>query len=247
LRDGIEYPSRRFRIDDILDILSTRGQFQIRGSTAASHERLGLTEEAANSITVRAGTSTLLDLLLGDADASGREINMRRRGSDEVRSGVDRLSVYVNSHVTAWFDLSLFPDLDMTSADLVQSLVIYPLHAHSEDEDENEHEAPVALMRSGSGWIISGVENPDVSRADFYIRSVLDSTGIDFRYGESFIAEGGVVMELGDGRRVTLTVGPFAEGTNHRIAELEGYPFQFLLSDAVIARIFRPASFFERQ
>ncbi|MDR1099207.1 MAG: hypothetical protein LBL28_01875, partial [Treponema sp.] len=48
--EGNEYPARQFRVDDFLGILTRRAAYPVRASTAAAHEGLGLTEDAAARI-----------------------------------------------------------------------------------------------------------------------------------------------------------------------------------------------------
>ncbi|MDR2536885.1 MAG: hypothetical protein LBC46_01140, partial [Treponema sp.] len=61
-RDGIDYPAKQLRIEDLLHVLSSKAPYLLRGSS--SHERFGLTEDSADRIVVQGGLSEtpLLDL-----------------------------------------------------------------------------------------------------------------------------------------------------------------------------------------
>jgi hypothetical protein len=203
--EGAEYPAKNARIDDFLDLLAARGAYPVR--SAADRERIGLSEENASRITVRGGAGLpLLDLLVGNMDISGREVYLRRADSNEIRSGEDRLSAYIFSGRTGWYDLAFIPEADAKSPE-VQRITIYP---PMPDDRPGE---PRVFAREEGGWIISGVKDPDRSAAENYVRIVLGSGGEDFIGGEIEIAfdSGKLIVELGTGRIYTIRFGPSGE------------------------------------
>jgi hypothetical protein len=155
--EGREYPARQSRIEDLLEDLSRRDTYSPRSVSPSSHGRFGLAGDAAGRITLGGGAGLpLLDLLVGENDAGGG-VYLRRAGNNEVRSGEDRFSSYVNSQRKSWYDLRLFPDDggDRITADLVQRIVVSPPAAgnsvegnppegDAERRDAAEGEAPAS-------------------------------------------------------------------------------------------------------
>ncbi|MDR0568725.1 MAG: DUF4340 domain-containing protein [Spirochaetaceae bacterium] len=240
-RNNAEYPAKQLRIGDVLRILTAKGQYPIRGTSGASLERFGLTEETGSRILVRGGGSSypLLDLLIGKADSTGREMYLRRNGENEVRSGEDTLSSYVDGSLTAWLDLRLFPE-DLQAGE-VQRVTAYAPPA------ENETAPPaLVLARQDGGWTVTGVLNPDAQKAESYVRALLEAEGEDFIDGESlFPSEGSgkILLELGNGRTITVKTG-ISGAQNRRTAEVEGVPFRYALAEWTATRLFRDAAYF---
>ena len=250
LIEEAEFPAKGARVEDLLRILSSRGAYAVRGSAASSHERLGLAEGNSARIAVTGGAGLpLLDLLIGGRDAAGQEVYLRKNGRNEVRSGEDTLSAYINGAETAWYNLRLFSSPENTDA--VQRLTVYPLPAEPAEEEGAVSEGPLVFTRNGGGWSIAGLddESVDSPRVDTYIRGILDAEGENFVPGldaasAAFINEGRLVLELGNGTSLTITVGTLPE--NKRGATASGSPYVYTLADWTLTRLFRERAYFVR-
>jgi hypothetical protein len=214
---------------------------------------LGLAENSAARIVVKGGVGLpLLDLLIGGRDAAGQEVYLRKNGRNEVRSGEDTLSAYINGAETAWYNLRLFSGssspLDIA---LVQRLTVYPLPPEEGGvSEEPEGGAPLVITRNGNGWSIAGLddESVDSQRVDTYVRGILDAEGENFVPGLSAASaafnDGRIVLELGNGASLTINVGTLPE--TKRGATASGSPYVYTLADWTITRLFRERSYFAK-
>jgi hypothetical protein len=246
--NGAEYPARQLRVDDFLGVLSKRAAYPVRASTAAAQERLGLTGEAASRIVLSAASGPpLLDLLVGQADQTGREVYLRTAGQNEIRSGEDLFSGYISSARTSWYNLRLFPESESGALDVdaVQRLTIYP------PAGENGPADPRIFSRSGNNWTITGIDtaDPDNTKVDSYIRGILNTEGDDFSESltpaDPVFDEARLVLELGDGSIHTLRLGE-ADESNRRPAAVSGSPYVYSLAGWAVDRLFREGGYFEK-
>jgi hypothetical protein len=258
-RDDGDYPAKPERIEDFLRILSTKGSYPVRGTETASHERLGLTEDTASRILIQGGTTgySLLDLLVGNRDPTGREVYLRNQDRPEVRSGNDTFSGYISGSRSSWYNLRLFPDTENPGlgVESVQRITVDPLLPEAttgEQEESSVPEPSFSLSRSGEGWIIAGasVNELDNQRVESYIRSILEAEGEDFIPTSEAITEDGfiqgrIVLELGNGLSRSIRIGPGLEA-NQRSAVVSDTPFVYALAEWTVNRIFRAASYFEK-
>jgi hypothetical protein len=241
-----EFPAKNARVEDLFRILAARDAYPVRGSDPASHERLGLSENRAARILVKGGAGLpLLDLLVGDSDAAGREVYMRRNGQNEIRSGEDRLSAYINGAETSWYRLGLFSELPSPpDAAQVQRITVNP----PPSEEGSETLEPLVIARSGSGWSIEGVddETVDAQRVDSYLRGILDAEGDNFMPGLSAatagFAEGRILLELGNGSSLGINTGSLQE--DRKAATASGSPYVYILADWTVNMLFREKSYF---
>jgi hypothetical protein len=236
--NGKLYPARRARIEDFIGIFTKRSFWPVRSSAASSHERFGLDGETSRRVTIHGENSILLDLLLGDIDNTGREIYIRKAGHNEVRSGDAGISSYTGAAGNSWYNLRLLSgskdgNLDITG---VQRLTVY-----------NEGET-LTFSRSNKNWIVSGVENPDFSAIESYIRTVLNIEGdnfVDSGYTNvPFLSR--IVFEFGDGRVVTVSISDQDE-ENSRFAKVSTSEYIYSIPSWTAARIFRDTADFEKQ
>ncbi|MDR2135809.1 MAG: DUF4340 domain-containing protein [Treponema sp.] len=267
LRGGLEYPAREARVADLLDLLSRRGAFPLRSASPASHALFGLSESAASRITLRGGAGLpLLDLLVGRADAGGGSLYMRKADGGEVRSGDGGLSAYIDNEARSWYDLRLFPETEALTADSVQRLTVIP--PVSAGGPASDIPARMVISRAGNAWRVGAgdrsLEPGDIekSRVDSYINGIFGITGDDFvpaggeapaeelSAAESSAAEpfaDALIFELGDGRVLTLRLGPPGEGGTARISGLrESGAYGYALASWALERIFRPPEYFRR-
>ncbi|MDR0374981.1 MAG: DUF4340 domain-containing protein [Treponema sp.] len=257
--DGRDYPAKEQRVEDFLNLLSKKDSYPVRGVEAASHERLGLSEDSAARITARGGMTTLLDLLVGDTDASGAEAYLRKAGKNETRSGSLSISNYVSSAKTAWYNLRLFPETGSLTVDSVQRMIVTLPPADDAESDSPDDSAdgiagtssavpsvPVTLTfsRANGGWTVNGQE-ADTPKVDAYVRAILDAEGDDFvtDAGDATadpmsFNEGRIVLELGDGTSRVIGVGAKLD-SNKRNASVSGSPYAYSLADWVVERLFR--------
>jgi hypothetical protein len=241
-----EFPAKNARVEDLFRILAARDAYPVRGSDQSSQERLGLAENRAARVLVKGGAGLpLLDLLVGDSDAAGREVYMRRNGQNEIRSGEDKLSAYINGSETSWYRLGLFSELPSPpDAAQVQRITVNPPPA-KEGEETLE---PLVITRSGSGWSIEGVddETVDAQRVDSYLRGILDAEGDNFMPGLSSattgFAEGRILLEMGNGSSLGINTGTLPE--DRKAATASGSPYVYTLADWTVNMLFREKSYF---
>jgi hypothetical protein len=238
-----DFPAKQERIEDLLTLLSNRGSYPVRASSAASHERLGLAE-GASRIVIRGGAGLpLLDLLIGGADATGREVYLRKNGQNEVRSGDNRINTYISGTRNAWYRLRLFPESSGRSfgSEAVQRVTITVSGT-----------APLSLVRSGGDWVMTGAPGtPDTQKVESYIRSLADAEGDDFVSSvdpNAALFEAAVITaELGDGSSRTVRLGPETGETKRRNAAVSGSPYVYALAEWTVSRLLRDGSYFVTQ
>jgi hypothetical protein len=262
--DGVEYPARQGKIDDLLDDLSRRDVYPTRSASPSSHERFGLSEAAAGRITLRGGAGLpLLDLLVGKT-STGAEVYLRKAGGSEVRSGKDRFRSYTGSQKKSWYDLRLFPENGDGGipVDLVQRVTLVPPAAGNPGGAgaENPSPPPVVISREQNNWRISagelslGPADIEKSRVDSYISGILSTTGDDFTSPALPREDGSLSLELGDGRVIVLRLGPPDGDSGQRRGLVLGMagnrpsgadnPYGYLLASWAVDRIFREPEYF---
>jgi hypothetical protein len=241
--DGIDYPAKQLRVDDLVGVLSRRDSYPARSSSVSSHERLSLTESAASRIIISGGAGLpLLDLLVGQGDQTGREVYLRRRGENEVRSGEDRFTAYISASRSSWYNLRLFPESEDGGLDSgsVQRLTVR----------DGARTAPLVFTRNGRQWTLGGMDtaNPDTGRVDSYIRGILNIEGDDFSGSvdpdSPMFSHSSLTLELEDGSVRTLRLTPPDE-SNRRYAQTSTSPYIYSLPGWASERLFRSADFFQ--
>jgi hypothetical protein len=247
--NGNDYPAKQLRVEDLVSLLVKRAPYPVRSSNDSSHQRLGLTEDAASRITVSGGVAGLpfLDLLVGQGDNTGREVYLRRQGQNEVRSGEDSFTAYVASPRASWYNLRLFPESGDGSMDLdaVQRLTVYA-------GTENAAAEPQVFTRNGREWTLSGIniKEADMDKVDSYIRGILATEGDDFsddiNPDDTMFHDSRVTLELGNGSVRTLRLSPPDE-SNRRFALVSGSPHVYSLAGWAAERLFKDAAYFEKQ
>jgi len=242
LRNDMEYPARQLRVEDFIGIFTSRKAWPVRSTSASSHERLGLGANAQARITLYGENSTLLDILLGGENATGREIYLRRYGQNEVRSGENLFASYLTGSASAWYNLKLIPESEdgKVAVDSVQRLTVYT------------PKAAQVFSRKNRTWTVSGMEvaNPDQAGIDGYVRAVLNLEGDDFSdsvlINDPKFNYGSLVLELGNGSVKTIRVTD-ADESGRRFAHVEGSDYVYSLAPWAAQRLFRNAQDFETQ
>ena len=241
LRNGNEYPARQMRIEDFTGIFTSRAIWPVRSSSASSHSHFGLDGETASRVTIYGENAVLLELLIGNSDGSGREIYLRKAAQNEVRSGEDKITSYITSPVTGWYNLRLVPEGENGEQDMesVQRLSVY-----------RGGETQI-FSRLNRGWNISGINvaNPAQDMIENYIRVILNTEGdnfADFVSGEEpEFNYGRIVLEFGNGKITTVRFSEPDE-TGRLFASVSGGEYIYAIPSWVTTRLFREAASFER-
>jgi hypothetical protein len=244
-----EVPVKQGRIDDIFRLLGTRGAFPPRGSSAASHEALGLTLNGSTTngirLVIRGGAGLpLLDLLVGQDDASGKEVFLRKNGENEFRSGDKLIGSYARAEKSSWYDLRLF---DETSVEQVQRVqVAFSGYSGLEDETPLIGYIDYNIARSAENWIMEGDDSTllDKNKTEAWIRGILEAQGDNFLpLQNNFTATARVIIELGDGSTLGLQIGEAAEEVKTP-AVTGNKPYMYVLPRWTVTRIFRERGYF---
>lgn len=233
-----DLPVKQARVEDFLSVLSRKNIYPPRAASVEARDKLGLGEGSASRILVRGGKGLpLLDLLVGAADALGREVYLKRADKNEIYSGEDHFTLYTESKPGSWYDLRLFPPAATVEA-VQQADVTLP-------GDEAAGPSAFTLRRSAKGWIIPGNESVDLdtSRVDSWLRSVLEAEGEDFASQPPAVVEGSITLRMGDGTAKTLQVGPPDE-EKRRSAVISGSSLVYLIPELTLSRLFREDSYF---
>jgi len=242
LYNGNAYPARDVRVQDFLSFFTTRDSWQVRSSSASTHERFGLGADAS-SVSFYADNVLQLELLLGYEDPNNRsESFFRRQGQNEVRSGNSSISAYVSSAVSNWYNLRLVSDSGGSHVDLntVQRLSIYA-------PDETQ-----IFTRRNRGWVISGIEiaDPDIPAIESYIRGILSAEGDNFSdtvsVNDQIYNHSRLVLELGNGNVVTIRLSDPDE-SGRVFANVSGSELIYSIPAWSAGRLFREAASFEMQ
>ncbi|MDR1128326.1 MAG: DUF4340 domain-containing protein [Treponema sp.] len=262
---GKEYPAKPEAVEDLFTALTARGVYARRGNTASSHESLGLAEETAARITVSGGPggAVFLDLLIGDSDATGREVYYRKAGQDEIRSGGSGIAAFLSYSRPSWYDLKIFPDSgSLDTAQVYRVTLIAPPFSENGENGENQESAaggnaPLVILRAGQGWTVEGLapEETDTGRVEAFVRQVLDTSADDYvpemSAGEAVFNEGRVLIEFSGLPARTIRLGPplaFNEedgSVTRRSAVRNDSPYVFALSSWNLARLFRGRDYFK--
>jgi hypothetical protein len=255
-RDDGEYPAREARINDFLIELSRQDSYPRRSSSPSAHGRFGLDEDQAARITLRGGAGLpLLELLAGNRSAGG-DIFLRKAGSDEVRSGKDRLSPYLDGQAGPWLNLRLFPESEDNSitVESVQRLTARAPAEETGDADSPAHPAagPVVISRQRNSWRITAgdlsLEPEDIekSKVDSYITGILNTAGDDFVSSGLPPETASLSLELADGRVLNVRLaGPAGEPESWQAA-VSGSPYGYVLASWAVERLFREPEYFRR-
>ncbi|GHU30503.1 hypothetical protein FACS1894172_03900 [Spirochaetia bacterium] len=230
VRNGSVYPAKESRVEDLIRILARTDSYPVYSSTASAQGRLGLDPDSASKISIRAGESPILDLFLGSADAAGTGRFMRKNGSDEIRSGQDKLSGYVESSFPSWCNLRLFPDT--LAPDSVQQLSI------------TGADRTFVLARNQHAWNL-GDSPADSQKVDSYLRSLLSAEAEDFDSDPGVLLdEYRITIESGTGTVQTLFVGPLSDDNQCSVA-VSGTPYRYRMSGWTRSRLLKNSEDFQ--
>ena len=243
-RGGKDYPARQARAEDFIEALAKRAPYPVWTTSAASHERLSLTDDAAIRVTVLGGAGPpLLSLLIGQGDTSGRNVYLRKQGSNEVRSGEDIFSLYAASALSSWFNLRLLSDSENLDAASVQRITVYPPADFAEAPTQ-----PQIFTRSGKEWK-SNITRLETEQVNAYLRDLLNTEGNDFADtvspSDPLFNNSRIVLELGNGSIRTIRLGPEEDG--RRLATVSGSDAVYSVPAWASQRLFPETAFFEQE
>jgi hypothetical protein len=224
------FPAKQERVDDLFDLLSRKANYPVRSSSSEGIARLAMTEESASRITVRGGAGLpLLDLLIGSADALGREVYLRRSPWNQIYSAEDNFSYFINLKTNSWYDLRMFTE---ASVDSIQQVEV------------SFSEEAYIFRRSGRGWIIPGKEDAlDANRVEALLRRLLETEADSFALSAPETIEGRITIQFGNGSTRSLEAGPLAEN-NNRNATVSGSSYFYVLSERTFDNLFRDSSYY---
>ena len=228
--DTGEFPAKQDRVADLFALLIRKANYPVRSSSSEGIERLGLTEESASRVVVKGGAGLpLLDLLIGGADALGREVYFRRAPWNQIYSAEDNFTYFINLKANSWYDLRLFTEASVDSIQQVE--VSFP--------DES-----YVLRRSGRGWIIPGKEDAlDANRVEAFLKRLLEAEADSFAVSAPETIEGRITIQLGNGSTRSLQAGPLTE-QNDRHATVSGSSYSYVLLERTFNNLFRAGSYY---
>ncbi|MCL2801599.1 MAG: DUF4340 domain-containing protein [Treponema sp.] len=241
LYNNFEYPARQVRIDDFLQIFTTRSAWPVRSSSNSTHERFGV-DENASRVTIYGEYSVLMDVLLGHDDIFRNETYIRRTGQNEVRSGDRSIKMYLSGPVSSWYNLRLIPESENGNLDIdgVQKLTVF------------DGRTTLNFNRRSRVWELTGanVENPSMNNIEHYIRFIINLEGDNFvddvLRDDPVLNSNRLTLELGNGRVITIRISDEDE-TGKRLAHVSGREYVYSIPSWSAGRIFRDASSFEMQ
>jgi hypothetical protein len=239
-----EIPARQGRLDDLFRLLSTRGAFPRRGISSKSHAELGL--DGSSRLIIRGGGGlSILDILVGKDDSSGKSVFLRKSGENEFRSGDKLISAYINGEQNSWMNLKLFDDKSVAQ---VQRVLVYfrDFYGLGEETSLFPYE-DYTIKRSGENWQINN--DLDKDRTENWVRAILEASGDDIipvspdEISNSSAAIAILRIELGDGAALELQIQEPDEN-GKAIAVVNGKPYLFLLSQWTVIRLLRNQDYF---
>lgn len=206
LSEQDEFPAKKGRIEDFFALLSKKASYPVRARTKDAHEKLGLTQEKGKKVLLAGEKGTVAEFIFGDRDVSGQEVYFRIGQKDEVRSGSDTITSYIESSPSSWYDLRFFPQegkLALTS-DLVQRIRI-----------EEKGKVPLTLSRKEKNeWDCQeGATrfDADPQKVASYLQIVIATEGETFIPSTEKAEKQGtekatINLELGDGRTKRIVI-----------------------------------------
>lgn len=245
-KDGRSYPIKQERLKDLLSALSKKAEYPVRATTDQAYPKLGLDEDHASRITLYGPSqdSPVLDLLIGNRDAVGRDVFLRNAASKEVRSGLDRFSSYGSDTNRSWYDLRLFPS---TGKGALTSNQVQRIHMVL-NGDILKKDDYILSRDDKEQWVITGERNRklDIQKVESLVKSILETEGEDFLspQQETSLGAGAVIsLELGDGSTRILTVGESLPDSKRK-ATLSGSPFGYVLAGWAVNQIVKSRDYF---
>jgi len=241
LHDGLEYPARQMRIDDLMSALTKRAEFPVRTSSVSSHNRFSVGEAASRAV-FYGDFSVIMELLLGNDDVLKGETYYRKAGQNDVRSGASTIKTFLTGSPNAWYNLRLISESE--SLENVQRVSVY---------FGNQTQI---FSRKNRGWEIAGMDvtNPSVSNIENYLRSILNLEGDNFAdislRDDPMFANDRIVIEFGNASVVTIRLSEADESGRiyaYVSGTAAGNELVYSIPPWSAGRIYKDASSFESQ
>jgi len=236
---GRELPVKQARVEDLLSALSLKAAYPRRAASSEARSALALEEGRSSRILVRGGAGLpLLDLLIGTADALGREVYFRKAGQSEIYSGEDLFTVYTESKSSSWYDLRLFSSEGGIPGDAVQQ-------AEVKFYNEDEGKTSFMLRRQRGGWFMPGNESSvvDSQRVEAWLRNILEAEAEDFGFDTPDNPERSITLRLGDGSSRIILIGAENESKRWNVS-LSNSDLVYMLPEWTMNRLFREQPYF---
>jgi hypothetical protein len=242
LMEADEVPIKQGRIDDLFRLLGTRGAFPRRGSSAASHEKVGLGSNAYRVVIKGGAGMPLLDLLVGNGDSSGNDVFLRKYGENEFRSGDKLIGSYVTADKAAWYDLKIFDETPLTQVQRVR--VNFTGYKGPEDETPLIGYMDYNISRSGDSWVMDSTQL-DKDKVETWMQAVLEASAETIlpSGNNTFDPAARIYIETGNGGNIALQIGAFNED-DKALAVATGKPFVFVLPRWTVTRLLRERGYF---
>lgn len=243
LRDATAFPAKAERVTDLLSALSAVAVYPRVSSTASAHEALALTDGEASRITVfGSAEKPLLDLLLGEADAAGKNVHLRFAASDETFSGLDRFSSFFTGAQRSWFNLAFFAGDPIRPEDIQRISVRAKRPMRGESAGSS---SGYTLARDAQrGWLLEGKRGTvDTMKADAYAKVLSSAEADDFADADGGETAVSIIIETGDGRSRTIDVSE-AGADGRSVAAVSGSAHRYSLGQWNVERLVRDESHF---
>jgi len=242
--NGIEYPARQVRIEDLLSLLAKRADYPVRTSSVSAHERFGVGDNASRAV-FHGDFSVILELLLGNNDVFKNETYYRKTGQNDVRSGDSGIKSYLSGAAGTWYNLRLIADSEGSAGAGVSFENVQRVSVYFGNQTQ-------IFTRKNRGWEITGMEvaAPSFSAIETYIRSILNLEGDDFAdfslMDDPMFKNDRIIIEFSNAR-VTAIHFSEADETGRIHAYTGGSEYIYSIPSWAAGRIYRDASSFETQ
>jgi hypothetical protein len=241
--NGKEYPAKGARVEDFLKIFTTRGVFPVRAKTSKAHESLGITEDQATQVAfyLKNKEQPVLEILIGNTDVTGKSVYLRFKGDDEVRSGEDTITYYMNGSLQEWYDLRLFP-VEGKGAVITENIQRVSIQRSKQ---------PALILRrdKNTSWIVEGDPGVtiDAKKVESYLQDIIGAEGDDFTehpVSETVDATTIIILELSDGRSKRVTIQQ--DSTNKKYwATVTDTPYMYVLPEWTVNRLVKDIDYFK--
>lgn len=215
-------PTAENSVQDLLNRLSDMHVVQRRASQASSHTQFNIDDAHGTRITLKAGSTVLLDLVVGDTVGSGTSV--RRPGANEVFEVDQSLSTMLSQAPRDW------RNREITRAERAQVTAVEWVSPNG----------TFSFTRSGETWTPAApIERLDTARVGALVDSLLNLRASDFAAPDANTGftdtSPRVTLTLGGGdaaaQTITLRVGG-SGGDNETYLRREGNEQTFLVSHA---------------
>lgn len=215
-------PTAENSVQDLLNRLSDMHVVSRRATQASSHTQFNIDDAHGTRVTLKAGSTVLLDVIVGDAVGSGTSV--RRPGANEVFEVDQTLATMLSQAPRDW------RNREITRGERARVTAVEWVNPNG----------TFSFTRSGETWTSSApIERLDTARVGSLVDTLLNLRASDFAAADANTgftdASPRVVITLGGGdaaaETITLRVGG-SGGSNETYLRREGNDQTFLVSHA---------------